>query len=198
MAAIISSFSGGAVLTSRSLSGCCISATVVGGGLFRTLLKCSVHLASFSASMVSNLPCLSTIGRRPVRSSAVLAADKLGDLAHLSLFSLVGGLFCLICQVFCIGPFVCPCHPLYCSVYFSVLPPVSLFQPLRSGVHDLLLQGSPALDGLPCICCDPFLPFLLSASQAVSAGLCIDCSDLLPHGVDVACTGVCFSASANA
>ena len=59
MVAIISSFSGGAVLTFRSLSGCSTSASIVGGGLFRTSLKCSAHLSSFSASVVSYLPCLS-------------------------------------------------------------------------------------------------------------------------------------------
>ena len=36
-------FSGGWVLTSRSVSASCISASVGGGGLFRTSLKCSIH-----------------------------------------------------------------------------------------------------------------------------------------------------------
>ena len=62
MAAMSSSFSGGAVLTSRSVSGSCTSASIVGGGLFRTTLKCSAYLASCSASLVSSLPFLSTIG----------------------------------------------------------------------------------------------------------------------------------------
>ena len=61
MAAIMSTFSGGAVLTSRSVSGYCTYALVVDGGLFRTSLKCYAHLASFSASLVSNLLCLSTM-----------------------------------------------------------------------------------------------------------------------------------------
>ena len=43
MAAMISSFPGGSVLTSRSVSASCISASLGGGGLFRTSLKCSVH-----------------------------------------------------------------------------------------------------------------------------------------------------------
>ena len=43
MAAIISSFPGGSVLTSRSVSASCISASLGGGSLFRTSLKCSVH-----------------------------------------------------------------------------------------------------------------------------------------------------------
>ena len=41
MTAMISSFPGGSVLTSRSVSASCISASG-GGGLFRTSLKCSV------------------------------------------------------------------------------------------------------------------------------------------------------------
>ena len=113
-------------------------------------------------------------------------------LLHLPLFSPVSGLLCLTCQVFYIGLLICLRYPLYCSICSSVLSPVSLFQPLRSGIHDFLLQGSPALDGLPCICCDPFLPSLLLASQAGFAGLCTGYSDLLPHGVDVAFVGRCM------
>ena len=62
MAAMIPSFPGGSVLTSRSVSASCISASVGGGGLFRTSLKCSVHRASCSAFVVSSRPCLSMIG----------------------------------------------------------------------------------------------------------------------------------------
>ena len=58
---------------------------------------------------------------------------------HLSLFSPVGGLFCLTCQVFYFGPLVCPCHPLHCSICFLVLLPVSLFQPLWSCFSRALL-----------------------------------------------------------
>ena len=66
MAAMISSFPGGLVLTSRSVSASCISASVGGGGgggggLFRTSLKCSVPRASCSASVVISRPCLSMI-----------------------------------------------------------------------------------------------------------------------------------------
>ena len=43
------------------------------------------------------------------------SADELGDLVHLSLFSLVGGLFCLSCQVFHVGLPVYPCHRLHSS-----------------------------------------------------------------------------------
>ena len=43
MAAMIPSFPGGSVLTSRSISASCISTSLGGGGLFRTSLKCSVH-----------------------------------------------------------------------------------------------------------------------------------------------------------
>ena len=56
MAAMISLFSGGAVLRSRSASGSCMSVSVGGGGLFRTSLKCSAHLASFSATVVRSHP----------------------------------------------------------------------------------------------------------------------------------------------
>ena len=62
MAATISCFSGGVVFTSRSLVGSCTSAGAIGGGLFRTSLKCSAHLASCSASVVSIRPCLSAMG----------------------------------------------------------------------------------------------------------------------------------------
>ena len=46
MAVMISSFSGGAVLASRSVSGSRASASIVAGGLFRTSLKRSAHFAS--------------------------------------------------------------------------------------------------------------------------------------------------------
>ena len=42
----ISSFSGSTVLTSRSVSWSSTSASIGRGGLFRTLVKCSAHLAS--------------------------------------------------------------------------------------------------------------------------------------------------------
>ena len=54
---MISSFPGGSVLTSRS-----VSASVGDGGPFKTLLKCSVYRASCSAFVVSSRPCLSMIG----------------------------------------------------------------------------------------------------------------------------------------
>ena len=62
MAAMISSFPGGSMLTSRSVSASCISASVNCGGLFRTSLKCFVHRASCLASVVSSHPYLSMIG----------------------------------------------------------------------------------------------------------------------------------------
>ena len=61
MAAMISSFPGGSVLTSRSVSASCISASVGDGGPFKTLLKCSVYRASCLAFVVSSRPCLSMI-----------------------------------------------------------------------------------------------------------------------------------------
>ena len=51
MDAMISSFSGGAVLTSQSASGSFTSASVVGGGLFRGSLKFSAHLDTCSVSV---------------------------------------------------------------------------------------------------------------------------------------------------
>ena len=55
MGAMISFYSGGTVLTSRSVSGSCTSASIVGGVLVRASLKCSAHLAS-------SLPCLFKFG----------------------------------------------------------------------------------------------------------------------------------------
>ena len=66
MVAVISSFSGGAVLRSRSALESCTSTSVGGGCLFRTSLKCSAHLASCSASVVRSRLCLSTIGESVV------------------------------------------------------------------------------------------------------------------------------------
>ena len=66
MAAMISLFSGGAVLRSRSASGSCMSVSVGGGGVFRTSLKCPAHLASFSATVVRSHPWLSIIGKSVV------------------------------------------------------------------------------------------------------------------------------------
>ncbi len=43
MFAMISSFSGGTILTSRSISASCLSASAVGDGLFRISLKCFAH-----------------------------------------------------------------------------------------------------------------------------------------------------------
>ena len=62
MAAMIPSFPGGSVLTSRSVSASCISTSLGGGGLFRTSLKCSVHRVPCQAFVVSSRPCLSMIG----------------------------------------------------------------------------------------------------------------------------------------
>ena len=112
MAAMISSFSGGVVLTSRSVSGSFTSASIVGDGLLRTWLKCSAHPAFGSASVVRSLPRLSTIG--------VSVAPR-----YLPLTS-----FCVTSQVFHVGSLVCPCYPLHCLVCFLVLLPGSLFQSL--------------------------------------------------------------------
>ena len=81
MGAMISSLSGGAVLTSRSVPGSCTSASIAVGGLFKTSMKCSAHLASRSASVVRKLPCLSTIG-----VSVAPRYLPLRDLIHPTLF----------------------------------------------------------------------------------------------------------------
>ena len=65
MVAMISSFSSCGMMTSRSVSGACASALIVGGGdLLRASLKYSTHLVSCSAAVVTvvGLHCLSTIG----------------------------------------------------------------------------------------------------------------------------------------
>ena len=152
-------FSDSAMLISRSVSGSCTSASIVGAGLFSTSLK-------WSAQLASSPPCL--INRR-VRGPVVLSL-----MALIILVFSVGGLFCLTCQVFHVGPLVCPCHPLYCEpVCFSLVLLVSLFQPLWSCVHDFLLLDFSAFDGLSGNYCDPLLPLHLPASQAGVADLCI-------------------------
>ena len=94
MAATISSFSGGAVFTSRSLAGSCTSTVTVGGSLFRTSLKCSAHLASCSASVVSSRPCLSAMGASvdprylPLTSLVILYTRPCSPLAAASSASL--------------------------------------------------------------------------------------------------------------
>ena len=82
------------------------------------------------------------------------------------------------------------CLPLPSSSLSILLPVtaafyISLSASLRSGVDDFLLQGSPALNGLSCVCHDPLLPLPPSASQAGFPGLCMGYSDLLPQGIDV-------------
>ena len=59
---MISSLSGGAVLTLRSCSASWTSASAVGGSLFRTSLKCSAQGLSISVSDVTNRPFLSLTG----------------------------------------------------------------------------------------------------------------------------------------
>ena len=147
------------MLISRSVSGSCTSASIVGAGLFSTSLK-------WSATLASSPPCL--INRR-VRGPVVLSL-----MALIILVFSVGGLFCLTCQVFHVGPLVCPCHPLYCEpVCFSLVLLVSLFQPLWSCVHDFLLLDFSAFDGLSGNYCDPVLPLHLPASQVGVADLYI-------------------------
>ena len=59
MAWMISLIVGTGVLTSRSLVACRIFGTTVGGGLFKTSLKCSIQRISCSCSDVNNLLFLS-------------------------------------------------------------------------------------------------------------------------------------------
>ena len=114
MAAMISFFSGGAALTSRSVSESCSSASIFDCVLFRTSLKYSAHLAS-------SLCCLFKIGVSVARRYLPLTT-------FVSLFSSIGGLSYLTCQVFHVGRLICPCHPPHCPVFFSVLLPASFFQ----------------------------------------------------------------------
>ena len=58
MVAIIRSLSAGVMSLSTCTSGSGISASAVGSGLFRNLLKCSATCASCSAPVVSSFPCL--------------------------------------------------------------------------------------------------------------------------------------------
>ena len=71
------------------------------------------------------------IQNRCVNGSVVLTAYDLGNFVHLSLFSFVGGLFCLTCQVFHLARPAClpfsssllSCLLLgtvYCCLYFSL------------------------------------------------------------------------------
>ena len=75
---------------------------------------------------MGGLPRLFAIGVR-VGGSAGVAVDECGDLVHLTYFSPVADLFCL---VFHVGRLVCPCNPLHCLVCFSILLPVCLVQAL--------------------------------------------------------------------
>ena len=109
MTAMISSFPGGSVLTSRSVSASCISASVGGGGLFRTSLKCSVPscvLLGFCREKSSLL-----VHDRSVSASSVPATHQLGDLASLSPACCI---FCLACKVVYVASLFCSCHPLHC------------------------------------------------------------------------------------
>ena len=76
--------------------------------------ECSAHLASCSASVLSGLHCLSTIG--------VLVAPRYLPVMSLVILDRfpVGSLFCLTCQVFHVGPVVCPCHSHHCLVCWGL------------------------------------------------------------------------------
>ena len=124
MAAIISSFSGGAVRTCRSVSGSCPSGTIKAGGLVRTSLKCSAHPVSCSASVVNGLSSLSTISESVPQRYMLLT--RLVILHTCPCSALLAASSALLCQVFHVGLLVCPCHPLHCLVCLSVTLPASL------------------------------------------------------------------------
>ena len=137
-------FSGDEVLTSRSVSGSCISASIVGSGLFRTLLKilCGSFL-SFPSLFIHN---------QHVGGSTVLAADEPGDLVQLSLLVLylavpfhlllliprMRRLQCLVSAVTCASfpvsyivltfqnPILVLVLALKTSIFLSVVSPLSL------------------------------------------------------------------------
>lgn len=56
MAEMISSFSGGSMLISRSASASCMSASTAGGGLLRISVKCSAHRFSISVLVKEVVP----------------------------------------------------------------------------------------------------------------------------------------------
>ena len=86
--------------------------------------------------------------------------------------------FSLACADECVRPAQGPLS-FYSLSGLTLGTAACIWQPFWSDVHDFLLQGSPALDGLPGISYDPLLPPLLSASQAGFACLFIDYSDLI-------------------
>ena len=92
IAAITSSFIvGGMLLTSKSTSASCMSASTVGGGLSNTSLKCSDHLASCSASVVRSLLCLSSIGEFVVPGPSPLEKKNHVKTRDFYLFGGLGG-----------------------------------------------------------------------------------------------------------
>ena len=110
---MISSLSGGAVLTSRSCSASWTSASAVGGSLFRTSLKFPAQGVSISVSDVTNRPFLSLTGTSVglwyllqttlAASSAWLARwsmnTRLSALANLFTF-LSDSWYCCLCLSF--------------------------------------------------------------------------------------------------
>ena len=112
MTAMISSFPGGSVLTSRSVSASCISASVGGGGLFRTSLKCSVPSCVLLGFCREKSPLL--VHDRSVSASSVPATHQLGDLADSASLSPACCIFCLACKVVYVASLFCSCHPLHC------------------------------------------------------------------------------------
>ena len=96
IALIISSFSGIAVLMSRSSAASGISASSSGGGLFRISLECSVQRSSYSPSVARRDPCLSLI--LVLALCLVLSTDELCYFVHSPLLVTFRCIFFLCCK----------------------------------------------------------------------------------------------------
>ena len=126
---MISSLSGGAVLTSRSCSASSTSASAVGG--FEVFCPGSVYLCFWryqSPLFVANWY---------ISRSMILAADYFGRI------------FCLACEVIHEHSFVSSCQSHHFSVWLLVLLLVPFIQPLGLGLIELFLQVSPGVDKFP-------------------------------------------------
>ena len=97
MVAMMSSFSGGVVLIS------CTFASIIGSVCSELRWNALPILPSVLLSWWEHVAFLVYPQSSCVSGSVVSAADERGDLVNLSLFFLVGGLFCLTCQVFHVG-----------------------------------------------------------------------------------------------
>ena len=165
-------------MTSRSVSASCISTSVGGGGLFRTSLKCSVHRASCSASVVSSHPCLSMIGASvpplylPHTSLVILPRSPL--LAASSAW-LARWFMWLHFSVLVIL-FTVRFASLHCCLYLSFR---------RSDLTSTTFFLRVLLFAMACQVSSVIHSFLLLCSKAGFAGLLVGYLKLLPLCIDV-------------